>query len=300
MTISFRTLGLPCALFVLGIAFNAAHAKDPALLSLSAEHFRDTATVADDPQSGMATISTENGFSERRGPMRTVWDDEFLKGVINEKTGQKSFQVSVWISYVGDFRSYQSVSYLGTSGARSVPATLAGKEQRYCAAGACTYTERLTFPIDEALLRQLAAENAPGKPHLWPFKLTAKLGPAYAGGFSTAEIAGFLAKVDDYGNTVKGMAASASLKLDLGISGMPVAATAEQPNRAGILIIGVADGSVARKSGVIVGDIVFEFAGHPIKTLADLQSAVAACAPNSTVAIKLYRGTTAMAVNAQF
>jgi S1-C subfamily serine protease len=81
---------------------------------------------------------------------------------------------------------------------------------------------------------------------------------------------------------------------------MPVAATLEQPNRAGVLIIAVNHGSVAQKSGVIVGDILFEFDGHAIKTSADLEAAVAACAAKSTVVIKLFRGTVAMSLTARF
>jgi S1-C subfamily serine protease len=81
---------------------------------------------------------------------------------------------------------------------------------------------------------------------------------------------------------------------------MPVAATLEQPNRAGILVFGVNSGSIAQQSGIIIGDILYEFDGRPIKALAELEGAVAACAANSTVAIKLYRGTNDMAVSARF
>lgn len=49
-----------------------------------------------------------------------------------------------------------------------------------------------------------------------------------------------------------------------------------------------------------VGDILFEFDGHPINTSADLEAAVAACAAKSTVVIKLFRGTDAMSLTAQF
>jgi S1-C subfamily serine protease len=62
----------------------------------------------------------------------------------------------------------------------------------------------------------------------------------------------------------------------------------------------VNSGSVAQRSGIIIGDIVYEFDGHPIKALAELEAAVAACAANSTVAIRLYRGTNDMAVSARF
>ena len=60
------------------------------------------------------------------------------------------------------------------------------------------YTEHIAFPVDEELLRQLATGYAPAKPVIWRFKLLAKSGPEYRGGLSNAEIAGFLAKVDEY------------------------------------------------------------------------------------------------------
>lgn len=290
------------SLMVLGLALRSAHAKDPALLSLTPEHFRDTATVKDDPLGAMTTISTENGFVERRGLMGMVWNDEYLRGVIDKKTDQKSFQVYASITYRGNWRFYQSASYQTSGGPRSVPLAQIGKESDNCAVGECIYTERVAFPVDEGLLRQLASENAPGKPTLWRYKLIAKQGPEYMGGISSAEIAGFLARVDDYRAlpVVKASVAGASLKLDLGIGGMPVAATADYPNRAGILVIDVTRGSIGQKAGIIVGDIVAEVDGRPIKLLTDLQAAVAARAANSAAAIKLYRGTAEMTVTAQF
>jgi hypothetical protein len=290
-------------LIVLGFTANSACAKDPPLLSLTMEHFRDTATVKDDPADVVATISTENGFAEHTGPMRMVWNDEYLRGVIDKKTGQKSFQVHAWMIYTGRWRTYESVNYQTPTGPKSVPTIQIGKETANCAVGDCIYTERVAFPVDEDLLRQLAAGNVPGKPTMWAYKFIAKTGPDYAGGLSSAEIAGLLAKTDEYTNAlpvVKANATSASLKRDLGISGMPVAATTDQPNRAGFLVFGVNGGSVAQKSGIITGDILYEFDGRPIKALDELEAAVAACAANATVAIKLYRGTNGMAVNARF
>jgi PDZ domain len=288
---------------VLELTAHTAFAKDPALLSLTMEHFRDTATVKDDLADATTAISTEKGFAEHKGPMRTVWNDEYLRSVIDKRTGQKSFQVHVWIIYGGRLRSYETVDYRTMSGPKSGPVTPIGKEMANCAVGDCLYTERIAFPVDEELLRRLAATDVPGKPAIWAYTLIAKTGPDYRGGLSSAEIAGFLAKVDEYTNALpvaKANATSASLKRDLGISGMPVAATVEQPNRAGILVLGVSSGSIAQESGIIIGDILYEFDGRPIKALAELEGAVAACAANSTVAIKLYRGTNDMAVSARF
>jgi S1-C subfamily serine protease len=154
---------------------------------------------------------------------------------------------------------------------------------------------------------------------VWAFKLTGKSVPIYAGGLSNAEMAGLLARVGSYENEVSAGAAAAttaattaagaataaataaaSLKKDFGVGGMAVAASADQVNRAGVLIIAVGGGSIAQKSGIIVGDIVYEFAGRRIGTPAELLAAVAASTANQAVAIKLYRGTAVMTVNAQF
>jgi hypothetical protein len=306
MSMSIRTrlrIAALTLLLLLGVALNSAHAKDTSLLTLSSEHFKDTATVTDDPITGTTTISTEPGFVEHTGPMRMVWHDEYLRGVIDRKTGQKSFQVSGFVIYGGSLRSYETANYATANGPRSVKVTELHKSVENCATGDCTYTERIAFPVDEELLRQLAAGDAPGKPSLWHFTLIARSGSDYAGELSTAEIAGLLAKVDETTNTVpvvKANATNAALQHALGIEGIPVAATAEQPNRAGILIAGVNSGSVAQKAGIIIGDIVYEFDGHPITTLAELQSAVAASAANSKIPLRLYRGTNSITVTAQF
>jgi hypothetical protein len=286
-----------------GFAVNTAIAKDPALLSLTMEHFKDTATVNDNPTDGTTTISTENGFAEHRGPLRMVWNDEFLTAVIDKKSGQRAIQAHASIIYDGKLRSYDTASYQAANGPRTVPATHIRNAVQYCEVGDCSHTENVAFPVDEELLRRVAAGRAPNKPDIWPYTLIAKSGPNYSSGLSNAEIAGFLAKIDEYTNAmpaVKANAASMSLKLDLGINGMAVDAAIEQPNRGGILIIGVNRGSVAQRSGLIVGDILYEFDGHPIKTLVDLEGAVAGCAPNSAVAIRLYRGTNQMALTAHF
>src|ERR1700679_2193741 len=130
------------ALFI--FAAGAAQAKDSDLLSLSVEHFKDTATVTDTGPDAV-TISTENGYKETRGPLRTMWNDEFLEGVIDKKTGRKSFLAEVWITYKGSARSYQTVRYQAPNGPQSVPVTLTRLEENYCGVGDCTYTEHLSF-----------------------------------------------------------------------------------------------------------------------------------------------------------
>jgi membrane-associated protease RseP (regulator of RpoE activity) len=192
-----------------------------------------------------------------------------------------------------------------------VPATQIGKEAVNCPVGDCTYTEHIAFPVDEDMLRRLAAQYIPGKPAVWKYQIAAKSGPDFSGGLSTAEIAGFLARLDAYRNepaaerpieppAAKANAIVALGNLDLGVAGIPVAATVEHPKRAGILIIAINGGSVAQKSGIIVGDILYEFNGRPVKSVAELQAELAACGANALVPIKLYRGLDPMSVSAQF
>ena len=317
MTMQWKSRRAVLAALIVLAAAGTAGAKDSPLLSLNMEHFRDTATVLDSPTDSAVTISTENGYKEHRGPMRTVWNDEYLEAVIDKKTGRKSYLVYVWITYTGGLRGYGTASFQSPDGPRSVPTTLVVRDKSLCAVGDCTYTDRLTFPVDPDMLRRLAAQYASGTHSVWAFKLAGKSVPIYTGGLSNAEIAGLLARVDSYENdvaaaatatstatataaTTAATAAAASLKKDFGVGGMAVAASADQVNRAGVLIIAVSGGSIAQKSGIIIGDIVYEFAGQRIGTPAELQAAVAASASNRAVAIKLYRGTTVMTVNAQF
>jgi hypothetical protein len=301
LILKFRTTAL-ASFIVTALGISTAGAKDPALSSLNMEHFRDTATVTENPSDGTTIISTENGYVEHTGPMRMVWHDEFLRAVIDRKTGGRSLQVYAWVIYSGSLRNYDSANYRTASGPRRVPVNQLARQVVNCPVGDCTYTERVAFPIDEELMRQLVAARLPGNPDKWPYKLIAKSGPEYAGEISSAEIAGFLAKVDEYANrpVANASAANASLSRELGIGGMSVDPTDEQPNRAGVLVIGVDRGSVAHKAGIIVGDILYECDGHRLKTPADLQAALAGRAAASTVAIKLYRGTSDTTVNARF
>lgn len=286
----------------LGIFARAAIAKDPALLSLSMEHFKDTALVTEDPGGDSTTISTKPGFVEHWGPLHMTWNDEFLKSVIDHKTGRKSFEIDVAITYSGKGRSYTSATYRGLNGSESAPPALVRKDSMNCAVGECMYTDHLAFPVEEQLLRQLAAAYVPGKPALWTFQLLAKGGPDYQGRLSNAEIAGLLAKVDgiDSPPVAVKIDAAPPQPLEFGISGLAVSPSTELPKRAGVLVVEVHSGSVAHKAGMITGDIIVRIDSAPIKSPRELQAAVAARTAGSTAIIHIYRGTTEMELKAQF
>jgi hypothetical protein len=133
-----------------------AFAKDPPILSLTMEHFRDTATLKDDALDTTATITTEPGFIEHAGLLRVVWHDTFLRVFIDKRTGVKRFQVYEWMTYSGGWRFYETANFATSAGPVSVPATLISKDVDGCTNG-YDYTEHVAFTVDEGLLRSLAA-----------------------------------------------------------------------------------------------------------------------------------------------
>jgi hypothetical protein len=284
---------------------HAAAAKDPDLLSLGAEHFTQTASVSEETHA--TRITTERGYVERSGLMGEVWHDEFLAARIDHDSGRVSYEIDVSLTYRGALRSYGTAEFRGLEQVETVPVKLLKRQTINCPTGECTYTENLAVPIDEALLRHIAAGHVPGKPELWHFRILAKGGFDYRGALSNAEVSGLLAKVDAYlQNPAPEQAPPPPpARLDFGISGLPVtpgveAAGPGAPNRAGVLVVSVTPGSIAQKAGLITGDIISEFAGHPIRSPADLHTAVAGTAAHSTVRIRLYRGMEAALLEAQF
>jgi len=296
------------AALIASTLINAAAAKDPDLLSLGAEHFTQTASVT---QEARATrITTERGYVERSGLMGEVWHDEFLAARIDHDSGRVSYEMDVSFTYRGGSRSYQTAEFRGLEQLETVPVKVLKRQVINCPTGECTYTEYLAVPIDEALLRHIAQGYVPGKPQLWHFRILAKGGADYRGALSNAEVAGLLAKVDSYVQNPTADQAPPPpppppARLNFGISGLPVAPSAEAaaagaPNRAGVLVVSVSPGSIAQQAGIITGDIIYEFEGHPIRSPNDLQAAVAASATHSMARIKLYRGTESTTLEAHF
>ena len=282
------------------VLFGAAQvcsAKAPALMTLTAERFRDSAIVHDDPIAGVTTISTEKGYVEQHGLLQTVWNDEYLLGIVDRKGQRTTFQVIATITYRGSRRSYGKARFRGIDGTATVPTVLMKTTSVNCPTGECTFTDQLEFPVEEGLLRQLAA-HAADKPELWRFTLMDPRGD-YTGELSTAEISGFLARVGEYTGAAPPPPRVAAAKPELGLGGLKVEASAQNPSRAGVLVTAVVPGSIADGAGIIVGDIVSELAGHAIKGPADLESAWAASAANQ-MTFKIYRGTAEMTLHGHF
>jgi hypothetical protein len=278
---------------VLAGAADIAGAAD-ALLKLTAAHFRDTALINDDPVAGVTTVSTEKGYVEHHGPLQAVWNDQYLYAIVDRRGQRRTFKVIATITYRGARRSYGNARFRGTNGTATVPTVYLKTTSVNCPTGECTYTDQLEFPVEEGVLRQLAA--ATDQPPPWHFTLVAPSGD-YTGELSTAEIAGFLDKVDEYTGAAPAPAHVLAAKPELGIGGLRVEASPQDPSRRGVLVTAVVPGSVADGAGLIVGDIVSEFAGHAIRGPADLEAAMASSAASAQITFKIYRGTVEMTLN---
>jgi hypothetical protein len=64
--------------------------------------------------------------------------------------------------------------------------------------GGCIRTESVAVPIDESLLKPIAARYAPGALGAWHFRFKAQSGEDYDDAIAAAEVAGLLAAVADY------------------------------------------------------------------------------------------------------
>lgn len=165
------------------------------------EHFYATATIKNAYLDTTATITTQNGFQEKHGLLGIVWDDNFLRGIIDKKTGQTTIQLYQVLSYRGaGWRFYQSANYENVNGPTATPLTVIGRNVDCTGAryGGCTYTEHVAFTVPEPLLREIAQKYSPGALTGWRFKFNPKAGEDFDAFMLPAEIIGFLRRLDEF------------------------------------------------------------------------------------------------------
>lgn len=171
-------------------------------LALTPEHFQSTATVDDDELDVTATITTQGGMVHRQGLLGIVWNDNFLRAIIDKSSGRTTFQVYQYINYEGDWRFYETVNYETPDGPRRERLLTISRDVVTCAGsryGGCTYSEHFAFEVDEALLRRIAEGYVPGEASGWRFKYGARqFSEDWQEVILPAEVAGFLRIVDQY------------------------------------------------------------------------------------------------------
>ena len=84
----------------------------------------------------------------------------------------------------------------------------------------------------------------------------------------------------------------------LGLAGQPVALPENQRSADGreqaLLVVGLTSGSPAAGAGVLVGDVLLEFDGHPIESPEDLLDLLVGDRVGRSAALRLLRGGAAI------
>lgn len=169
------------------------------LLAMAPADFERTAVLKDDALDTLAQISTEPGFQEKRGLLKMIWHDNFVRAFIDKKTGATTFQVYQYISYSGSWRFYTTANYETPMGPDSKPVTVIARNVNSCSAYVgCSFTEHVGFEVSEEMLRAIGARYALQPGSIWRFKFASKSGGDWQDGMATAEVAGILASVDRY------------------------------------------------------------------------------------------------------
>jgi hypothetical protein len=199
-----RSAYLSCTILALALGAAVApaakaEARLPAkLAAMTAEHARERVVVVDDRLEFEAVISSEPVFRSRRGLLRSTWNDNHLRAVVDKRSGAVRFEVRQAVHYQGTFRGYDRVNYPGAQGLVGQRLTRLGDTSAQCLgpdAVGCPVREDVAFTVEERALRQVAAEPS-AEP--WSFKFKAAGGPDHLASLSRAEIAGLLQEVDSY------------------------------------------------------------------------------------------------------
>ena len=168
------------------------------LEKLTPGHFQDSASVSGDDLDTLVTISTQEGFRHRGGFSDRFRTDSFVRAFVSRETGETSFQIYATITYSHDWRNYRRVNFATAGGPRSVDLDLIGSDAN-CEYSTCVLTETVGFTVDEETLRTIAADGS----HPWRFRFYANSGDDWTELMSRAELAGALAAVDEYRNTLQ-------------------------------------------------------------------------------------------------
>ncbi len=177
--------------------------------TLTPEHFKRTATVEDDDRRPTATITTQSGFRPKSGLLRFVYDDNYMRAVIDKKTGNVTYQLYQSIFYqASDWRFYRKANYETPNGLESVDAKFLKPPLAThfdCpdhTSSVCTYNEHVGFTIDRERLESIAKLYEPGKRVEWRFTFVPKDGDEFNDTLLVAEVVGFLQAVDSYKKTL--------------------------------------------------------------------------------------------------
>lgn len=174
-------------------------AKDMARMqALTPDHFRLTATIADDALEPIATITTDKGFSSRGRFTDRVRSDNFFRALVDKASGDTRLQLYAEVSYNFDWRNFASASVLMGGRPKAIPLTIIDRKVVTCAASICSYKETIAIPLTETEVKGIAAGWAATGSRPWSYRLKAGNGMDFEDAIMPAEAAGILQAVDAY------------------------------------------------------------------------------------------------------
>lgn len=179
----------------------STHDNAALLVSLTPEHFRDTAQIIDDPLETTVIISMEPGFHEVNNVFHDGWEcDSFLRAFVDKRSGATTYQLYIDAGYIGhDRRLYDTINYFTPQGVQSDPVIKIARDKGSCRKDDCVHKEIVGFNMPETILRQIAATYAPNAGNPWLFKLKGKIvGAEQEDGIMPSEAAGLLMAVQSY------------------------------------------------------------------------------------------------------
>ncbi len=172
---------------------------------LDQEYFKQQVTIQD--ELAVTTFSTVQGFQRKHGLFGAIWDDNFLRGFLDKRNGTRTFQVYSVVYYSGEgeeagWKRFQKANYETPQGRKSTPTTIL-QQKEDCTPlnnyGQCVYSEHVTFKIEPSLFDTIRTLYQSGKNQsAWQYQLIPLIGENYNTAIAAAEVAGLLARMDEY------------------------------------------------------------------------------------------------------
>lgn len=193
------------AVFLSGCAQVKQSSEASRLLDMTKEEFAAKIVIKDDALESRTEIHTQNGFSEKRGLVGIVWDDNFLRAYIDKETGLTTYQVYDRI-YMKDWSYFYAANYTTPDGLKTKDVLRVASDVESCSSNAfvgCKLREDVAWYVDRELLDTVAGLYQPGQRTAWKYRLKAQQGSDRDRGFTAAEVAAFVEAVDRYKESKK-------------------------------------------------------------------------------------------------
>ncbi|MFC3097354.1 hypothetical protein [Alteraurantiacibacter palmitatis] len=172
------------------------------LVAMSPEQHAALVTLEDDDLEAEATFHTMRSFQERRGLLRVVWNDIFLRAYVEKRTGTPRYQVYfVFRGQAPSWPRLRTANVSSPDGLQVIDLRQVSSDVDCAGAGIygqCTYTEHVVFDVGEDVLRSVAAAYSPNNFVAWQMRFKGQSGIDVDEGLVSGEVAGLLQRVDAY------------------------------------------------------------------------------------------------------